>query len=150
MMGIQSSNAIGWTLMQAGLSPISLDTEMFQIVWDGENYTVHTDRLPDIFIEKVVPLDYFEYKKKDWIIWLAMDRVNIRRTPVVVFRGETDDVVTFRINLSPESAESFAKRLSNCFVVIEQAIEAFGHACEMLVQYFGNVRVEDNNKEETD
>ena len=40
MTGIFSSNEVGWVLMQSGLSPFTLDTEMFQIVRDGENYIV--------------------------------------------------------------------------------------------------------------
>ena len=48
MNGILTSNEVGWALMQAGLSPFTLDTEMFQIVREGENYIIHTDRLPEI------------------------------------------------------------------------------------------------------
>ena len=43
MTGIQSSKEIGFALMQAGLSPFSLDTDMFQIVHMGENYIVLTN-----------------------------------------------------------------------------------------------------------
>ena len=49
MNGILTSNEVGWALMQAGLSPFTLDTEMFQIVREGENYIIHTDRLPEIY-----------------------------------------------------------------------------------------------------
>jgi|GEM_PF-5914245 len=35
MNGILTSNEVGWALMQAGLSPFTLDTEMFQIVRKG-------------------------------------------------------------------------------------------------------------------
>lgn len=62
MTGILSSKEVGLSLMVAGLSPFSLDTDMFQIVYMGENYLVHTDRLPEVYIEKRVPLDLFEYK----------------------------------------------------------------------------------------
>ena len=103
MNGILTSNEVGWALMQAGLSPFTLDTEMFQIVREGENYIIHTDRLPEIYIEKKVSLDQFEYKDENWIVCFAMDRVNLRRTPVVVYRAESSDTVTFRICLSPGS-----------------------------------------------
>lgn len=120
--------------MQAGLSPFTLDTEMFQIVREGENYIVHTDRLPEVYIEKRVPLDLFEYKGENWIVCFAMDRVNLRRTPVVVYRAESSDTVTFRVCLSPGSGESLSGALESIFVIIEQAIEAFGHACEVAVR----------------
>ncbi len=81
MKGILSPKEVGFSLMRAGLSPFSLDTDMFQIVYMSENYLVHTDRLPEIYIEKKVPLDLFEYKRENWIVCFAMDRVNLRRTP---------------------------------------------------------------------
>ena len=134
MMGILSSNAVGWILRQAGLCPFSLDTDMFQIVREGENYIVHTDRLPEIYLEKVVTLDLFEYREELGVVWFAMDKVNARRTPVVVFYGEVEDAISFRVCLSPESPESLSDNLNGCFITIEQAIEAFGHACEMGVK----------------
>lgn len=134
MTGIQSSKEIGFALMQAGLSPFSLDTDMFQIVHMGENYIVHTDRLPEVYIEKRVPLDLFEYKRENWIVCFAMDRVNLRRTPVVAFRAEAMDTVTFRICTRPGSTEEFRAGLDSCFTRIEQAIDAFGQACEVGVR----------------
>ncbi|MBR5175075.1 MAG: hypothetical protein IKW89_03980 [Bacteroidales bacterium] len=134
MMGIQSSKEIGFALMQAGLSPFSLDTDMFQIVHMGENFIVYTDRLPEVYIEKRVPLDLFEYKRENWIVCFAMDRVNLRRTTVVVFRGEALDTVTFRICIRPGAIEEFRAELDSCFTRIEQAIDAFGQACEVAVR----------------
>lgn len=134
MKGIQSSSEIGFALMQAGLSPFSLDTDMFQIVHMGENYIVHTDRLPEVYIEKRVPLDLFEYKRENWIVCFAMDRVNLRRTPVTVFRAEAMDTVTFRICSQPGTVEKFSAELDAYFTRIEQAIDAFGQACEVAVR----------------
>lgn len=131
MTGILSSNEVGWVLMQSGLTPFTLDTEMFQIVREGENYIVHTDRLPEIYIEKSVSLELFEYNHENWIVCFAMDRVNLRRTPVVAYRGASSDTITFRICLYPDSGESLSENLDGSFVLIEQAIEAFGHACEV-------------------
>ena len=134
MTGILSSNEVGWALMKSGLSPFTLDTEMFQIVWDGENYIVYTDRLPEIYIEKRVSLDLFEYHHENWILCYAMDRVNLRRTPVVVYRAASSDTITFRICLYPESGEDLSGSMNSAFVLIEQAIEAFGHACEVAIR----------------
>ena len=134
MNGILTSNEVGWALMQAGLSPFTLDTEMFQIVREGENYIVHTDRLPEIYIEKRVSLDLFEYKDENWIVCYAMDRVNLRKTPFVVYRAEASDTVSFRICLSPGSSEAFSGSFEGIFVTIEQAVEAFGYACEVAVR----------------
>ena len=134
MNGIMTSKEVGHALMQAGLSPFSLDADVFQIVHGGENYIVHTDRLPEIYIEKKVPLYYFEFKGENWIVCYAMDRINARRTPVVVFRAEATDTITFRICICPESVDAFAVILEGCFLRIEQAMDAFGQACEAAVR----------------
>ena len=128
------SNEIGFALMQAGLSPFSLSTDSFQIVYEGENFIVDTEYLPEIFIAKRVPLDFFEYKRQNDILVQAMDWVNLRRTPVVVFRGIYSDSLMFRYYLKPESVEVFSENLQDCFVEIERAIDAFGHACEIMIR----------------
>lgn len=140
MSEIRSSNEVGWALMQEGLSPFALDVDLFQIVWKGENYLVHTDHLPHVFIEKRVPLELFEYKREDWIIYFAMDRLNMLRTPVSIFRGDAMDTVTFRSCLFPSGEESLSHELVHGMVLIERGIERFGHACEVAVR-------EDNENE---
>lgn len=134
MSDVLSSYQVGLALMGAGLSPFTLDTDLFQIVWNGENYLVHTDHLPEIYIQKDVPLYCFEYKSKNWIIYFAMDRVNLRRTPVVAFRGYAEDVVSFRICLQPESTDSIRNDIDFYFAQIERSIDAFGQACEIAVR----------------
>lgn len=134
MNGMGTSKEVGWALMQAGLSPFSLDADMLQVVHEGENYAVHTDRLPEVYIEKRVPLYHFEFGGDSVIVCQAMDRVNVRRTPVVVFRAESTDTVTFRICIRPESVEAFTDMLNECFLRIEQAMDAFGQACEVAVR----------------
>ena len=89
---------------------------MFQVVHEGENYAVHTDRLPEVYIEKRVPLYHFEFGGDSVIVCQAMDRGNVRRTPVVVFRAESTDPVTFRICIRPESVEAFTDILDECFL----------------------------------
>ena len=128
------SQRIGFALMQAGLSPFALDVDLFQIVHEGENYFVYTDRLPELYIEKRIPLDYFEYRRQDWILFFAMDRVNSRRSPVVVFNAGSSDTITFRFYLDAASVNDLQEDLWPCFAQIEQAIDAFGMACEVAVR----------------
>lgn len=134
MNGIVSSNAVGMALMQAGLSPFTLDVDSFQIVWEGENYVVHTDRLPFVFVEKRVPLDLFEYKHENWIVSFAMDRVNMLRAPLTVFRGDAFDTVTFRVCLLPSCEEELQSILVQGMEGIEKGIEQFGQACDVAVR----------------
>lgn len=128
------TNTMERALMQARLSPFALDPDMYQIVWGGENYTVFADCPPMVYIEKTVPLDLFEYKHETWILYFAMDLVNLRRTPVVVYRGDHDDTLSFRICLPADVFDSFEENEDSVFMQIEQAIDAFGRACEIVVR----------------
>lgn len=125
---------IGLALMEAGLAPFALDTDRFQIVWGGENYTVYVGRLPEIYIEKTVPLNYFEYRNEKWILYSAMDEVNYRLSPVVVYRGLSDDTLSFRFCLRAGSFDKFQEELGHCFSQIECALDAFGLACDMIIR----------------
>jgi hypothetical protein len=134
MSRILAPNEVGLALKLAGLSPFALDTRVFQIVHGGENYVVYTDRLPEIYVEKTVPLDLFEYKRMDWVTYCAMDLVNAKRLPVVVYRQESRDTIKFRAVIRPESADAFIKDLDGCFFSIERAMDDFGMACEIVIR----------------
>ncbi len=121
-------------LKLAGLSPFALDTRTFQIVHGGENYAVYADCLPEIYVEKTVPLDLFEYKRMDWVTYCAMDLVNAKRTPIALYRQESRDTIKFRAIVRPESSETFIKALDGCFLSIEQAMDDFGMACEIVIR----------------
>ena len=134
-MSGMTSNGVGMALIQAGMSPFTADVDTFQIVWEGENYFVHTDRLPFVFVEKRVPLDLFEYKHENWIVSFAMDRVNMLMTPLTVFRGNALDTVTFRACLLPSCEEELSREDIVCGLEeIGRGIEQFGQACEVAVR----------------
>ena len=134
MSGILSSNEVGMALKLAGLYPFALDTRAFQIVHSGENYVIYTDHLPDIYVEKTVPLELFEYKRMDLVTYCAMDVVNAKRAPVVVYRQESRDTIKFRAVIRPESTKAFVEALDGCVFSIEQAMDDFGMACEIVIR----------------
>ena len=134
MSEVLTSNEVGMALKLAGLYPFALDTRVFQIVHSGENYVVYTDHLPDIYVEKTVPLDLFEYKRMDWVTYCAMDLVNAKRTPIVVYRQESRDTIKFRAAVRPESTKAFIDALEGCVFQIEQAMDDFGMACEIVIR----------------
>ena len=102
MSEILAPNEVGLALKLAGLYPFALDTRVFQIVYGGENYVVYAERLPEVYVEKTVPLDLFEYKRMDWVTYCAMDLVNAKRAPVVVYRQESRDTIKFRSVIRPD------------------------------------------------
>ena len=134
MSGTLTPKEVGMALKLAGLSPFALDTRTFQIVHGGENYAVYADCLPDIYVEKTVPLDLFEYRRMDWVTYCAMDLVNAKRTPVVVYRQESRDTLKFRASVRPESTKAFIEALDGCFSSIERAMDDFGMACETVIR----------------
>jgi hypothetical protein len=132
-----SSREVCWFFLQAKLSPFMLGTYRYQIVYEGDNYIVDTEFLPEIFIEKIVPLYFFEYRGEDRILSRAMDLTNIRRTPGVVFRVLSSDTVTFRCYLNPGSAEALPESFDNGTLEIGRAIGAFGRACYTAIKEDG-------------
>ena len=134
MSGTLTPKEVGMALKLAGLSPFALDTRTFQIVHGGENYAVYADCLPDVYVEKTVPLDLFEYRRMDWVTYCAMDLVNAKRTPVVVYRQESRDTVKFRASVRPESTNALIEALDGCFSSIERAMDDFGMACEIVIR----------------
>ena len=134
MSGILTPNEVGMALKLAGLPLFALDTRVFQIVHGGENYVVYSDYLPEIYVEKTVPLDLFEYKRMDWVTYWAMDLVNATRAPVGVYRRESRDTVNFRAIIRPESADALIEALDDCFNDIELAMNDFGMACEIVLR----------------
>lgn len=134
MSEILSPNEVGLALKLAGLYPFALDTRTFQIVHRGENYAVYADCLPEIYVEKTVPLELFEYKRMEWVTYCAMDLVNAKRSSVVAYRQESRDTIKFRAVIRPESTESFIKALDGCIFRIERAMDDFGMACEVVIR----------------
>ena len=143
MTGIQSSNEVGAALMRGGLQVSVLDTDVFQAIWQGDRYAVYTDCLPDICIEKTLPMDSFHYRDEEWIALFAIEKVNRQRTPVTVIRSDELETVTFRYCFCPETADSLIRKLCWCFLQIDRAIESFGHACEAAIKQAGRETMED-------
>lgn len=143
MTGIQSSNEVGAALMRGGLQVSVLDTDVFQAIWQGDRYAVYTDCLPDICIEKTLPMDSFHYRDEEWIALFAIEKVNRQRTPVTVIRSDELETVTFRYCFCPETADSLIRKLCWCFLQIDRAIESFGHACEAAIEQAGRETMED-------
>jgi len=130
-------NDVGLALSSAHLLPSVYRVGCFLITTADGEYLVRADRLPEIYIDKTVQTDLFEYGNEDVLLLLAMDMVNSEVGPVKVFQGESYDTIVFRVSLWAESTEHLEDRVRWSLGKIENAIDGMGHACEYMVRENG-------------
>ena len=140
-------NDVGLVLSRAHLLPSVYRVGCFLITTADGEYLVRADRLPEIYIDKTVQTDLFEYGNEDVLLLLAMDMVNSEVGPVKVFQGESYDTIVFRTSLWAESTERLEDRVRWSLGMIENAIDGMGHACEYMVRENGK-RMESEMMEE--
>ena len=140
-------NDVGLALSSAHLLPSVYRVGCFLITTADGEYLVRADRLPEIYIDKTVQTDLFEYGNEDVLLLLAMDMVNSEVGPVKVFQGESYDTIVFRTSLWAESTERLEDRVRWSLEKIENAIDGMGHACEYMVRENGK-RMESEMMEE--
>lgn len=130
-------NDVGLVLSRAHLLPSVYRVGCFLITTADGEYLVHADRPPEIYIDKTVQTDLFEYENEDVLLLYAKDMVNAEMSPVKVFQGETPDTVVFRVGLWADSTEHLEERVQWSLGVIENAVDGLGHACEYMVKGTG-------------
>ena len=140
-------NDVGLVLSRAHLLPSVYQVGSFFITTEDGEYLVRADRLPDIYIDKTVPTNLFEYEDENWLLLFAMDMVNAAMSPVKVFQGSTDDTIIFRTSLRADSPERLEEMVRLSLEKIEDAIDGMGHACEYMVRENGK-RMESEMMEE--
>ena len=125
---------IGYSLIAGHYLPVVVDVNWFQVTSEGNDYYVYAGRLPEVFMEKRVSLDYFEYNRNEYLVHVAMDLANSQMSQVKVFQGGADDMVTFRVGMDTSLPEQFLEDMSPCLERLEQAVAEFGHACSVVVK----------------
>ena len=136
-------NDVGFALMQAHLLPSVYLQDWFRITTEDGDYYVYVGSLPDLYLEKRVSTDLFEYRNNDWMLLFAMDMFNSRLSPVKVFQASAEEIVTFRVLVSPKPEENLGEAVRRHLMQIENAIDQLGHACEVVVR-------ENDRKEEAE
>lgn len=129
MKGIFSPFDVGMVLQKLSLEPTIEAINMYRISYKGERMYVHTDRLPEIYIERPVHIDRFNWENNESIMGLAISMVNDQRQPVRVYWLD-EHFISFMLCIEPESADSLLEQLPERFVQMEQAAEAVEHAYE--------------------
>lgn len=132
-----TSDEIGIALMSGHFSPVVDEVNWFRITHELEDYRLYVGRLPDVYLEKKVPTECFEYERNTWMLYFAMDMVNEQMSPVKVFMGRDDDNVTFRMTITPGFSEELLEDLPLCMGRIEQTVSELGHACTVVVRENG-------------
>lgn len=127
-----SAQDIGLALQAASLHPFVKDVNLYGIQNGGDDYEVFTGRLPEVYIRKQVPMEFFEFREHPWILACAMNRVNAQYSPVSVWANS--DMVSFILCIEPGSFEAFSERLPQWLSYIEQAVDQLGQACEVIIR----------------
>lgn len=127
-----SAQDIGLVLQTAGLHPFVKNVNLYGIQNGGDDYEVFTGQLPEVYIRKLVPMDYFDFREKPWILAAAMNRINNQYSPVRVTAA--NDIISLTLCIEPGSFESFSERLPQWLSYIEQAVDQLGQACEVIIR----------------
>ena len=130
MAGI-TSNDIGLALRRMELSQFKRNGNRFLVTCEGENYDVHTGRLPEVYIDKTVNLSHFDYDRDDSVLCGAMKLFNSHQRNMRVFKPVLpEDVLVFRISLEPGAGDDLCELLERHFDLLEEAQDSFWQACE--------------------
>lgn len=125
---------ICWALLTGRYAPDTEDIDWFRFEQYNEFYYAYTGRLPEVYLEKRVAADHFDYGEDLMLLYEALDMVNSQLSPVKAFLAEEDSTVVFRLCLGPKTAGQFKEELPNHLDRLEQSVLEMGQACELAVR----------------
>ena len=129
-----TADEIGKVLRLGHLWPYFEDVDWLKIEKEGDEFHVYLGCLPEVFVEKRVQSNLFEYRNESYLLILAMDMVNAKMSRVKVFSGDTEDTLVFRVGISPENSRMFLRGLDHSIEAIDRAVSEFGRACSVMVE----------------
>lgn len=123
---------IGLALQEKGLHPYVKGIDCYGIHRGGDDYEVLTERLPEIYIRKIVSQDLFDWRDDRRILACAVNVFNAKPFPVrSVIRYDT---IAFALNTEIVSEEHFSARIMSWLDQIEESLDLFGQCCAMVVR----------------
>ena len=127
-----STQDVGMVFHTFGLHPYIKQINCYGIHRGGDDYEVFTERLPEIYIQKTVMQDLFDWEDDSRILASAVNLFNTQHFPVRAIIGY--DTLAFVLNVEAVSFEHLSERVLHWLDLIEQAIDLFGQACAQIVQ----------------
>lgn len=131
-MNIISAQTIGLALQVVGLHPYVKGVNRFGIHRGGDDYEILTERLPEIYIRKIVSQDLFDWRDDRRILACAVNVFNAKPFPVRAVIGY--DTIAFVLNTETVSEEHFSARIMSWLDQIEESLDLFGQCCAMVVR----------------
>ena len=126
-------NSLTYKQIHATTRSLKLSHFVFTPVYN-EFYYAYTGRLPEVYLEKRVAADHFDYGEDLMLLCQALDMVNSQLSPVKAFLAEEDSTVVFRLCLDPKTAGQFKEELPKHLDRLEQSVSEMGQACELAVR----------------
>ena len=127
-----TTQTIGLALQEAGLHPYIKGINCYGIHRGGDDYEVLTERLPEIYIRKIVSQDLFDWRDDKRILACAVNVFNAKPFPVRSVIGY--DTIAFALNTEIVSEEHFSARIMSWLDQIEESLDLFGQCCDMVVR----------------
>lgn len=127
-----TSQSIGLALQKSGLHPYDKGINRYGVYRGGDDYEVLTERLPEIYIWKIVPQDLFDWRDDKQVLDSAANLFNANPFPVRAVIGY--DTIRFVLNTELVSGEQFSARILSWMDQIEEALDLFGQSCAMVVR----------------
>ena len=127
-----TTQTIGLALQAADLHPYVKGINCYGIHRVGDDYEVFTERLPEIYIRKIVSVDLFDWRDNKGILACAMNVFNAKPFPVRAVIGY--ETIAFMLNTEMVSEEHFSARIIPWLDQIEEALGLFGQCCAMVVR----------------
>ncbi len=131
MCRLISSQDIGLALQAADLHPYVKGINRYGIYRGGDDYEVLTERLPEIYIRKIVSVDLFDWRDNKGILACTVNVFNAKPFPVRAVIGY--DTIAFMLNTEMVSEEHFSARIIPWLDQIEESLDLFGQCCAMVV-----------------
>ena len=128
-----TTHNIGLALHASGLHPyVKGRPNHFGVYRGGDDYEVLTDRLPEVYIWKIVPQNLFDWRDDKRIQACAMNLFNAKPFPVRVLAGY--DTLAFVLNTETVSGAHFSARIMPWLDQIDEALDLFGQCSATIVR----------------
>lgn len=144
---IDLSDLVQLFLEQLSFKHRTIDKKTFIIQKDERQYIVFLENLPDVRIEREVPLDCFEWHESLQYAQCAANSLNNQTSLAEVLVVDQKNTALFRKKFSAQIGWALGVQIYQSLEDIDQAVTAFKDACSMDDELF-QIRLEEKYQRE--